>query len=209
MGWYEQNVFNPFILDPALDLPEVNAERARLLAQASGEILEIGVGTGLNVPCYPPAVATIASVGPEEALSPRAARRAAARGMEIAHTPGDARRLPFDAGRFDTVVCTLVLCTVPEPERAVRELSRVLRPGGHLLFIEHVVAPAGARRVAQRLLNAPLRALLCGCEVTRDSERTLTENGFALREIERYDLREMSWLHRGVIRGVAQPALAA
>ena len=203
MGWYEQHVFNPFILDKALDVPEVNAERARLLAEASGEILEIGVGTGLNVPCYPPPVAAIVSVGPEAALHPFASRRAAARGIRVDHTEGDARRLPFDAARFDTVVCTLVLCTVPEPERAVRELARVLRPGGRLLFIEHVVAPAGARRVAQRLLNAPMRALLCGCEVTRDTERTLTENGFAFREIERYDLREMSWLHRGVIRGVA------
>jgi ubiquinone/menaquinone biosynthesis C-methylase UbiE len=206
MGWYEQNVFNPWILDKSLDVPEVNAERTRLLGRASGAILEIGLGTGLNLPSYPAAVETIVSLGPEAEVSSYASRRAAARGLRVEHTQGDARRLPFDAARFDTVVCTLVLCTIPEPARAVRELARVLRPGGQLLFLEHVVAPGGARRVFQRILNAPMRALLCGCEVTRDSERTLVENGFALREIERYELGPMTWLHKGVIRGVAEPA---
>jgi ubiquinone/menaquinone biosynthesis C-methylase UbiE len=203
MGWYEQRVFNPFILDPALDLPEVNAERARLLADASGEILEIGLGTGLDIPCYPPSVTAITSVGPEREVHAYASRRAVARGMRLAHTPGDARRLPFDAARFDVVVCAFVLCTVPEPARAVRELARVLRPGGRLLFLEHVIAGRGARRAFQRLLDAPLRALLCGCEVTRDSERTIGENGFVIQRIERHDLGPMAWLHRGVIRGVA------
>jgi ubiquinone/menaquinone biosynthesis C-methylase UbiE len=206
MGWYEQHVFNPLALDWALDVPTVNAERTRTLTQASGEILEIGMGTGLNVPSYPATVAAIVSVGPERTLPPSVSSRAAQRGMRIVHTEGDARRLPLDAARFDTVVSTLVLCTVPEPERVVRELRRVLRPGGRLLFLEHVVAPTGVRRAAQRLLNAPLRALLCGCEVTRDTERTLVENGFTLREIERYDVRRVFWLHRGVIRGVAEPS---
>jgi SAM-dependent methyltransferase len=206
MGLYEQRVFNPFILDRSLDVPAVNAERARLLVHASGEILEIGLGTGLNLPHYPAAVTAITSLGPEPAPHAFASRRAAARGLSIAHTPGDARRLPFDAGRFDTAVCTLVLCTIPEPQRAVRELARVIRPGGRLLFLEHVVARGGIRRAAQRLLNAPLRAVLCGCEVTRDSERALAENGFSFREIERYEVPEMTWLHRGVIRGVAEPA---
>ena len=152
-----------------------------LLAGASGDVLEVGVGTGLNVPSYPPAVAAIASVGPEPSLHPLATRRAAARGMRVDHTEGDARRLPFDAGRFDTVVCTLVLCTVPEPGRAVRELARVLRPSGRLLFLEHVADRPGVRRVFQRVLNAPMRAVLCGCEVTRDTERTLAEHGFAFQ----------------------------
>jgi ubiquinone/menaquinone biosynthesis C-methylase UbiE len=205
-SWYERNIFNPFILDKALDLPEVNDERERALAAASGDILEIGLGTGLNLPRYPATVTSIVALGPEAAPSDVALRRAAARGIRIEHVPGDARRLPFDAERFDTVVCTFVLCTVPEPERAVRELSRVLRPGGHLLFLEHVAAPRGARRFFQRILNAPMRPVLCGCEVTRDSERTIAENGFALRAIERFDLTALAWLHRRVIRGVAEPA---
>lgn len=205
MGWYEQNVFNPYILDKSLDVPEMHAERARILGPASGEILEIGLGTGLNLPSYPPSVEALVSVGPEPEMHPYASRRARERGMKVSHVPGDAGRLPFDAARFDTVVCTLVLCTVPEPARAVREMARVLKPGGRLLFLEHVVARAGARRLFQRIFNAPMRVVLCGCEVTRDSERTIADNGFSLREIERYDVGAMAWLHRGVIRGVAEP----
>jgi ubiquinone/menaquinone biosynthesis C-methylase UbiE len=203
VSWYEQKIFNPLILEKALDQPEVNAERARLLTGAEGAVLEIGLGTGLNLPGYPALVKEIVSVGPEAEIHPYAARRAAARGIRVAHVTGDARAMPFEAGRFDTVVCSFVLCTIPEPARAVRELARVLRPGGKLLFLEHVVAPAGARRLFQRLLNAPMRPILCGCEVTRDSERVIGENGFVIGEIERHDLAPMAWLHRGVIRGVA------
>jgi SAM-dependent methyltransferase len=203
MGWYEQEVFNPFILDRALDVAEVRAERERTLAGAAGTILEIGLGTGLNLPCYPASARAITSAGPEPALAPRAARRAAARGLHVTHVQGDARRLPFDAGRFDTVVCTFVLCTVPDPAAAAREIVRVLRPGGRLLFLEHVAAPGGARRFFQRLLGAPLERVLCGCDVTRDTERTLVENGLAIAEIDRYVLPSMPWLHRGLIRGVA------
>jgi ubiquinone/menaquinone biosynthesis C-methylase UbiE len=206
VGWYEQKVFNPMILDPAMDSAEIHAERARALASASGEILEIGVGTGLNLPRYPRGVARVTSLGPEPALHPRAARRAVEGGVEVEHREGDARAMPFDAGRFDTVVCTFVLCTIPEPDRAVSELRRVLKPGGRLLFLEHVAATRGARRVFQRALVAPLRLALCGCEVTRDTEGTLVRGGFALGEIERYDVPAMMWLFRGVIRGVGRAA---
>lgn len=206
MSWYEQTIFNPLILDTALDVPEVHAERRKALQAAEGEILEIGVGTGLNLASYPEEIGAIVSAGPEEALSPRAVRRAAQRGMRVEHTRADARELPFDRGRFDTVVSVFVLCTIPEPLRAVRELARVLKPGGRLLFLEHVAAERGARRAFQRLLNAPMRALLCGCEVTRDSERTLAEGGFSIEAIDRFDLGAMAWLHRNVIRGVAVPA---
>jgi ubiquinone/menaquinone biosynthesis C-methylase UbiE len=203
VGWYEQRVFNPFILDRALDVPQVRAERARALASAGGAILEIGLGTGMNLPLYPASTREITSSGPEAELAPEATRRAAESGLHVAHVQGDARRLPFDRGRFDVVVCTFVLCTVPEPGRAVREIVRVLRPGGRLLFLEHVVAPGGARRLLQRLLAAPMRPVLCGCEVTRDTERTLLENGLAITEIERHEVAAMPWLHRAVIRGIA------
>lgn len=203
MSWYEQNIFNPLLLEKSLDVPEIHAERARVLARSEGDILEIGMGTGLNLPDYPTTIARVSSLGPEPRVHPFAARRAAARGLTVDHTQGDARHLPFDRGRFDTVVCTFVLCTIPEPDQAARELARVLRPSGRLLFLEHVVARRGARRASQRLLRAPMKPLLCGCDIARDTERTLAESGFAFPEIERYDVAKMAWLFRGVIRGVA------
>jgi len=203
VGWYEQRIFNPFILDTALDVPKLHAERARLLATATGEVLEIGLGTGLNVPNYPAAIGELTTLAPEPEVHPYAARRARRRGLWIEHIPGDARRLPFAAGRFDTVVSTLVLCTVPEPVVVVRELARVLRPGGQLLFLEHVGAKTGARRVLQRLFKGLARFFLCGCDMTRDTERTLVEGGFSFQEIERYELSPMIWLHREAIRGIA------
>lgn len=208
MGFYEQRIFNPFILDAFVDTKRVGAERRRTLAAASGAVLEVGLGTGLNLPHYPASVRAVTAVGPEDAIAPRAQRRAAEAGVAVEHVSGDARRLPFDAGRFDTVVATFVLCTIPEPDRAVRELARVLRPGGKLLFLEHVVDSGGARRIAQRLLNAPLKPVLCGCEVTRDSERTIREGGFAITEIERFEMgaSPLLWLHAAVIRGAATPA---
>jgi SAM-dependent methyltransferase len=203
MGWYEQRIFNPYILDRSLNLPELHAERARVLAPAAGEILEIGLGTGLNLPNYPAAVTRVVSLGPEPRANALATRRAAAKGIQIDHMQGDAQEMPFDRARFDTVVATLVLCTIPEPARAVREMARVLRPGGRLLFLEHVVAPPGARRALQRVLRAPMQRILLGCDMTRDTERTLLEGGFAFREIERYDVPRMPWLFRRVIRGIA------
>ncbi|MFT3775820.1 MAG: class I SAM-dependent methyltransferase [Minicystis sp.] len=207
VGFYEQAIFNPLILDRFIDIPAVAAERRRALAAARGEILEIGPGTGLNLPSYPDDVRSIVAIGPEDALDPRAARRAAQRGIAVEHVSGDARALPFASGRFDTVVATFVLCTIPEPARAVREMARVLRPGGKLLFLEHVADERGARRVLQRAFNAPLRPLLCGCEVIRDSARTIADNGFAITEMERFDLfgSPLLWLHRVVIRGAATP----
>ena len=208
MGWYEQTIFNPLILDRFIDVPAIAAERRRALATASGEILEIGLGTGLNLPCYPGSVRAIVAVGPEETMTPRAVRRAVQRGLSVDHVSGDARSLPFAAGRFDTVVATFVLCTIPEPARAVREMARVLRPTGRLLFLEHVADTGGARRIAQRIGNAPLRPLLCGCEVIRDSERTIAEGGFTLIEVDHFEARTspLLWLHRPMIRGVAVPA---
>ncbi|APR81641.1 Phosphatidylethanolamine N-methyltransferase [Minicystis rosea] len=207
MGWYEQAIFNPFILDRFIDVPSIAAERRRALASASGEVLEIGLGTGLNLPSYPDTVRALVALGPEEAITPRAARRAVQRGLSMDHVSGDARSLPFATGRFDTVVATFVLCTIPEPARAVREMARVLRPGGRLLFLEHVADTGGARRMAQRIGNAPLRPLLCGCEVIRDSERAIADNGFTIIDIVRFEARTspLMWLHRPMIRGVATP----
>jgi ubiquinone/menaquinone biosynthesis C-methylase UbiE len=128
--------------DPFLALGErrgMAAHRRALLAGVSGQVLEVGAGTGLNLPFYGPDTEVVLTE-PDPAMRARAARRGA--------TVVDARAeaLPFEDGAFDAVVCTLVLCTVDDPAAAVAELRRVLRPGGRLLFIEHVRAQDARRQ---------------------------------------------------------------
>jgi ubiquinone/menaquinone biosynthesis C-methylase UbiE len=203
MGWYEQAIY-PRLLEWSLDVPGVHAERARALAPARGEILEVGPGTGLNFPHYPPSVNRLTVVTPQSALDPRAERRAGARSLEIAQLAGGAERLPVGDASFDTLVCTFLLCCVPDPRAAAREFARALRPGGQLLVLEHVAAPRGSpRRLAQRLSNPANRLIGCGCSLLNDPVPALVDGGFAFTNAEELDVPVLPWLLRRTLRGVA------
>jgi SAM-dependent methyltransferase len=132
--FYERRIF-PWVIDAGMRPLEVL--RAPTLADASGEVLEIGFGTGLNLPHYPPGVTKLVTSDPLDALPARVRSRieAAPFPVEVHHLPAD-RRLPFEDGRFDCVTMTFTLCTIPDPVAAVREMRRVLAPGGRLLFVE-------------------------------------------------------------------------
>jgi ubiquinone/menaquinone biosynthesis C-methylase UbiE len=135
--------------------------RRALLAAASGRVLEIGAGTGLNLPHYPDGIELVLTE-PEAPMARRLERRG---GTVI---PASAEALPFEDASFDTAVSTLVLCTVPDPERAVAELARVLKPGGRLLFIEHVRGEGRLARWQDRL-ERPWRRIGNGCHANRDT----------------------------------------
>jgi SAM-dependent methyltransferase len=135
--------------------------RRELLATASGRVLEIGAGTGLNLPHYPDGIELVLTE-PEAPM----ARRLERRGSMV--VPASAEALPFDDASFDTAISTLVLCTVADPARAVSELARVLRPGGRLLFIEHVRGEGGLARWQDRL-DRPWRHIGNGCHANRDT----------------------------------------
>jgi SAM-dependent methyltransferase len=203
MGLYERAVFNP-AMDWVLSRRPVAAERARLLAAARGAVLEIGVGTGLNLPHYPAAVTAITAVAPAAELDGRAARRAAERGVSVELVDARAESLPFPAGSFDTAVSTFVLCTVADPQAAIGELARVLRPGGRLLFLEHVVRPRGAGRLLQRLLEPIHRPLTCGCSLMRDTGAALATR-LQLDDIEELELAGLPYTVKRVIRGSGRP----
>jgi SAM-dependent methyltransferase len=203
MGLYERAFFNP-AMDWVLSRRSVEAERARLLAAARGTVLEIGVGTGLNLPHYPAAVTAITAAAPSAELDERAARRAAERGVAIDLVNAHAESLPFAAASFDTAVSTFVLCTVSDPGAAIDELARVLRPGGRLLFLEHVVRPRGAGRVVQRLLDPLHRPLTCGCSLVRDTRAALAAR-FELDDIEELELAGLPYTVKRVIRGSGRP----
>jgi ubiquinone/menaquinone biosynthesis C-methylase UbiE len=204
MGWYERAVFSR-LLDGALDVPGVHALREGVLAAAAGAILEVGPGTGLNLPRYPPSVTRLTAVSRDAALHERAAHRAAERGLAVEHVRADAGRLPLPDGSFDTVVCTFLLCSVPDPTAVARELRRVLRPDGQLLVIEHVAAD-GARRALQAAMDPLNRLLTVGCRLLRDTRATLRAAGFSVDQLSTADEPSIDLLHRRVLRGTARRA---
>ena len=173
--------------------------RATLLGDVQGDVLEIGAGTGLNVAHYP-AAANVTYSEPD----PHMAKRLRGRGVEVLTATAEA--LPFADGSFDVVVSTLVLCTVPDVPAALREIGRVLRPGGRLLFLEHVRAEPGSRLERwQDRLKRPWQAFACGCDCSRDLLSTLAASGYAVQEVERREWRFMPAIVRPVVIGSATP----
>jgi ubiquinone/menaquinone biosynthesis C-methylase UbiE len=158
------------IYDPFLALGErrgMATWRAELLAQASGRVLELGAGTGLNLPHYTDAVQELVVSEPDAAMSRRLRRRVSRAGSAAVVVAAPAERLPFDDASFDTVVSTMVLCTVTDARAAVREVRRVLRPDGRLLFIEHVRADSAQLARWQDRLARPWRAFAMGCRANQ------------------------------------------
>jgi ubiquinone/menaquinone biosynthesis C-methylase UbiE len=172
---------------PDPDDPALRDVRIPLLAQASGDVLEIGAGDGTNLAFYPPGVRlTLLDSNPHMLayLHETADRLGIA---EYRAAEGFAEDLPFPDGRFDTVVSIHVLCSVADQEKALGEVRRVLRPGGLFLFLEHVSAPPGtATYRVQRLVNPVWRLVGDGCHLTRDTGAAIREAGFKAVEVDEY-----------------------
>ena len=166
------------------------ADRAALLATATGRVVELGPGTGANLAHLPRELESLTLVEPSPAMRARLrARLAALRTVDDAALPptevvaagGDA--LPLADGSVDTVVATLVLCSVPDPAAVLGEVRRVLAPGGRLLLLEHVAAPGGRTRRLQRLLTPAWRRVAQGCHLDRDTRAALVAAGFDDAEV--------------------------
>jgi ubiquinone/menaquinone biosynthesis C-methylase UbiE len=177
--------------------------RAELLAGATGRTVELGAGTGVNLDLYPEAVGELVLIepGPHMAKRLRARVGESARVATVVEAP--AERLPFEPASFDTAVATLVLCTVPDPAAAVAELTRVLKPGGKLLFVEHVRSQDPAGAVWQDRLEQPWRFFADGCHCNRDTLATLATSGFVLDEVEHGRLPKAPAIVRPLVRGSA------
>jgi ubiquinone/menaquinone biosynthesis C-methylase UbiE len=157
--------------------------RRTLLAAASGQVLEIGGGTGANLPFYGPGVQSLTIIEPEAAMVRRLERHAREQASVARVLRAPAEDLPFDDGAFDVVVSTLVLCGVSDQPRALRQIRRVLRPGGRLLFLEHV--RSGDARLARRQdrMNWVNRLVVC-CDCNRPTLASIQQAGFAAGKVE-------------------------
>ena len=161
--------------------------RQELLAGLSGRVIEVGAGNGLNFPHYPPGVTRVLAVEPAPYLRSIAAQKAENPGGVIEVRGGVAERLPAADGTFDVAVATLVLCSVADQLAALREVHRVVRPGGQFRFIEHVRAETRGLRRVQRVLDATVWSLLCGgCHVSRDTLSAIAGAGFTVTRSEAF-----------------------
>lgn len=171
------------VYDPFLWFGEISGMRRRrraLLAETRGRVLEIGAGTGLNVAHYPPDVDDLLLAEPEPGMRRKLARRVAGLDRPARIIDAGAERLPLADSSVDAVVSTLVLCTVADPERALREIARVLRPDGELLFIEHIRAGSRFHAACQDVLRRPWRGFAGGCVCNRPTLDLLRDCGFAV-----------------------------
>jgi SAM-dependent methyltransferase len=171
------------LYDPFVWLGEMAGMRRRrstLLGDAYGCVVEIGAGTGLNIAHYPDEVAELVLVEPEPGMRRKLARRLERHGRVARIIEAPAERLPLADASVDTVVSTLVLCTVDDPESALREIARVLRPDGQLLFIEHVRASSRFLAACQDKLLEPWRRFAGGCLCNRPTAELMRACGFTV-----------------------------
>jgi SAM-dependent methyltransferase len=183
---------------------EIADHRRRLLAGLVGRVLEVGAGNGLNFPHYPATVTEVLAVEPEPYLRRQAVAAARRAPVPIRVVDGTAEALPAPDGAVDAVVASLVLCTVADPDRALAEVGRVLRPGGRLRFYEHVRATDPRLARWQDQLERPWGWLLGGCHPNRDTVAAITAAGLQIVQLNRFDLKAMPPLARPHVLGVAE-----
>jgi ubiquinone/menaquinone biosynthesis C-methylase UbiE len=202
MGFYTDQIV-PRITDVALGSSHLARLRARVAAGLEGEVLEVGFGSGRNVPHYPTAVTRVRAVDPATVGRKLAARRVAASPTPVEYIGLDGQALPLDDTCVDHVLTTWTMCTIPDLDRALAEIRRVLRPGGTLHFLEHGRSPdPGVARWQDRL--TPLqRRIGGGCHLNRPIDRLLGDAGLNVTRLENYYLkgpRPLGYMFEGVAR---------
>lgn len=180
------------------------ALKRRLFADLSGHVLEIGPGSGVNFKYLPEAVETWTGIEPNPAFFPAIRSNALDAGIPIELINADAANIPMPEGHFDAVICTLVLCSVNDPQAVVSEIKRVLRPGGKFIFVEHVAADdSKALRWGQTLFDPVSRAIADGCRCTRPTGQIIADSGFKEAHIETFDPGPWFFFHRPHVAGWA------
>jgi ubiquinone/menaquinone biosynthesis C-methylase UbiE len=187
--------------------PLLDKYRRAVVTTADGRVLEVGIGSGLNLHHYGEQARFVCGIDPSPALLAKAGRRAATARVRTALAIGSATSIPLGDGAVDTVVMTWTLCSIPDPLAALREMRRVLKPGGRLLFVEHGLAPEPGVARWQRRLTPVWRHLAGGCHLDRKVDDLMRTAGFTLSELHNEYAegpRPMTYMYQGAARPTQQ-----
>ncbi len=204
MGFYAKYLF-PHLMDWAMGTQKFHDQRREALKTLYGEVLEIGFGTGLNLPHYPPTVAKVVALEPAYLLLSTVARRMAAAPIPVELVRGSAEGLPFEDRHFDCVVSTWTLCTIPDIATALREVRRVLKPIGQYVFLEHGRSENPRLARWQDRLNPLQQRIGVGCNMNRPIDRLIAQAGLRLPHLDRFVMPGIPRLVGEMYRGTALP----
>jgi len=200
MKFYDQHVL-PHLIDFACGMGAVMKTRAQIVPQAEGRVLEIGIGSGLNLSFYDPTkVSVIVGVDPSAAMQKLAQQRAAEISIPVEMIALELGQIQATDASFDSIVCTFTLCTIPDAGAALQEMRRVLKPGGKLLFSEHGLAPDLPVVRWQHRLTPLWKPFSGGCHLNRDIPALIRAGGFSIGQLDSSYLkgpRPMTWVFRG------------
>ncbi len=205
MGFYADHVF-PHLMDWTLGTRRFQEQRELALAPAHGHVLEIGFGTGLNLPHYPRAVTSLTALDPATLLPKKVARRISRGSLPVELVRLSAETLPFEDGRFDCAVSTWTLCTIPDSVAALREVRRVLKPGGTFVFLEHGRSDDAWVAKWQDFFNPLQRHIACGCNLNRPIDALISQGGLKIERLDRFLLPGVPRIAGEMYRGVARPS---
>jgi SAM-dependent methyltransferase len=184
-------------------------KRRALLARARGRTLEIGAGTGINLELYPDSVNELVLTEPDEHMRRQLERKLESLGLHAQVVDAAGERLPFPDASFDSAVATLVFCTIPDPQSALDEIARVLKPEGRLLFLEHVRASDPGTARWQDRLERPWGWFGRGCHPNRDTVATIEASALDVADVERDRLPKAPPIVRPMVIGEARPSMTA
>ncbi|KUM25600.1 phospholipid methyltransferase [Mesorhizobium loti] len=183
MGFYQEYIL-PHVINLAMRNRDLVPYRERALSSAEGRVLEIGIGSGLNLPFYPPQAREILGLDPSPRLIAMAQEKAAGSSVPVTFIEGSAEAIPLDAHSIDTVVTTWTLCSIPGATNALEEMRRVLRPAGQLLFVEHGLSPDMSVRRWQNRLTPIWKRIGGGCHLNRPIRTLIEGAGFHIDQVE-------------------------